>query len=721
MDHSEIMTPFYRIGVDVGGTFTKAALVDGRTHAVVARSSVHTTHDHERGVAAGVIEVFRKILSESGVSPQDVVFLAHSTTQATNALLEGDVAHVGVVGMAPGKAAKLARKQAAVEPIELSAGKVLNTSNRFIVAEEVTQGTVGQAIQDLVDDGVAVVVASAAFGVDDTSSEELVRDVASQSGLVTTCGHEITRLYGLSTRTKTAVINASILPKMIATADMTEGSVREAGIAAPLMIMRGDGGVMDIHEMRRRPALTMLSGPAASVAGALMHVRMSDGIYFEVGGTSTNIGVVKGGRPSIAYARVGGHETFVNSLDIRVIGVAGGSLIRVRAGEIVDVGPRSAHIAGLPYAAFADPAALEGARVVLFEPKPGDGLEFVAIETPAGDRYALTNTCAANALGLIDPDMHAFAPPAAARKAFALLADHLGIEPDRAATMVLDQAASKIVPVLESLTSEYKLDHDQQVLIGVGGGVGALIRHVAGKIGARYVVPPDAEIISSIGAALAMVREVVERVIPNPTASDILVVKEEALAAAVQLGANASSIDVTVEVDKTTGRVRAVATGSAEMRSKVVDVEVEESEALEIAAKSFGTSPDQVVLKAQIPAMWAYSTQAAGGGPVRVIDHHGRIRIQRSAALVETTDARRCIARMTELYQAERRDGSTDTQFGGAFVLYDRHVIDLCDVEDFDQVTVLVRDELLRTASSTPVLLVWLPGIDRSVMDDRDP
>src|SRR6185312_14446859 len=159
-----------------------------------------------------------------------------------------------------------------------------------------------------------VVVASSAFGVDDQSGEELVMQVAVAEGVAATGGHEITKLYGLTTRTRTAVINASILPKMIATADMTEASVREAG-----------------------------------VAGALMYLKVSDGIYFEVGGTSTNIGVIRNGRPTIKYARVGGHDTYVNSLDVRVIGIAGGSMVRMRGSDITDVGPRSAHIAGLHY------------------------------------------------------------------------------------------------------------------------------------------------------------------------------------------------------------------------------------------------------------------------------------------------------------------------------------------------------------------------------------
>src|SRR3978361_2099821 len=89
----------YRIGIDVGGTFTKAVLIDNATHEVIGRFSVLTTHSDPRGVAKGVVEGVRNVLEQSAVDPKEVIFLAHSTTQATNALLEGDVDSVGVIGM----------------------------------------------------------------------------------------------------------------------------------------------------------------------------------------------------------------------------------------------------------------------------------------------------------------------------------------------------------------------------------------------------------------------------------------------------------------------------------------------------------------------------------------------------------------------------------------------------------------------------------------------
>ena len=112
-------------------------------------------------------------------------------------------------------------------------------------------------------------------------------------------------MYGLRARTRTAALNAAILPKMVRTAQMTRDAVERAAIAAPLMIMRSDGGVMDVREVVTRPILTMLSGPAAGVAGALLYENVTDGIFLEVGGTS--VGLLRDSRRTSADA-LGAHR-----------------------------------------------------------------------------------------------------------------------------------------------------------------------------------------------------------------------------------------------------------------------------------------------------------------------------------------------------------------------------------------------------------------------------
>src|SRR6267154_5914081 len=139
----------YRIGIDVGGTFTKAVLIDNSSHDVVGRFSVLTTHSDPRGVAKGVVDVFRNVLERSGVDPKEVIFLAHSTTQATNALLEGDVASVGVIGMSTRLESLLARGQSAMKPIELAPGRELKPANRFLTKETLTDDTVRNAVEEL--------------------------------------------------------------------------------------------------------------------------------------------------------------------------------------------------------------------------------------------------------------------------------------------------------------------------------------------------------------------------------------------------------------------------------------------------------------------------------------------------------------------------------------------------------------------------------------------
>ena len=281
-----------RMGIDVGGTYTKCVAMDNQTHQIIGKNQVKTTHDDKNGVAAGVVKSFQNCMREYNIAPEDIVFVAHSTTQATNAFIEGDVARVGVVGVAGGGLEGfLAKRQLALKDIVLDekVGRMIKVYNTFIKKKMLTEEVINQNVDELLAQGSQVIVASMAFGVDSMSEEQMIHDCAEKKNIPVTMASDITKLYGLTRRTRTAAINASILPKMMATANATESSVREAGVTVPLMIMRGDGGVMEINEMRKRPILTALSGPAASVMGSLMYLRASNAIYFEVGGTTTNI------------------------------------------------------------------------------------------------------------------------------------------------------------------------------------------------------------------------------------------------------------------------------------------------------------------------------------------------------------------------------------------------------------------------------------------------
>ena len=207
--------------------------------------------------------------------------------------------------------------------------------------------------------GAEVIVATEAFGVDDPSNELFVMNTSSKLGLPSTGSHELSGVYGLEIRTLTAAVNASVLPRTFQVANYIEEAIKRIGVAAPLMIMKGDGGVTSMDTFRTKPILTVLSGPAASVAGALLYLKVTNGIFVEVGGTSTNICIIRNGKPEIRYVTVNNHPTCIRSMDVRILGVAGGSMVSLSKNRISQVGPRSAHIAGLNTPALQIPKTLK--------------------------------------------------------------------------------------------------------------------------------------------------------------------------------------------------------------------------------------------------------------------------------------------------------------------------------------------------------------------------
>lgn len=448
---------------------------------------------------------------------------------------------------------------------------------------------------------------------------------------------EISKLYGLTRRTRTAVINGSILPKMIQTANSTESAVKKSGITSPLMIMRGDGGVMNIEEMRNRPVLTMLSGPAASTVGALMYLKISNGVFFEVGGTTTDIGIIKNGRPMIDYAVVGGQKTMVTSMDVHTCGVAGGSMIRVDKSGIKKVGPRSCHIANLEYVVYTEPKKFENAEIVQISPIEGDPNDYIAIRAD-GKYYALTTTCAANALGIIKEGDYSYGYVESAKKCFDLLGEFLNMTGEEAAQAVLDDAADTCIEIIEELLEKYKVEQSQVTIVGGGGGAKVLLPNTAKKMDVNYKIPENAEVISSIGVALAMVRDVVERVIPDPTNDDIMRLRSEATDLVIKSGATPESVEIQIEIDQQTSKVRAIATGATEIATQELSKNIDDKEALKLVSENMNAKPEDVKLVLKNEYFRVFTREINDKSELRVIDNKGFIKLQRADAIaIETS------------------------------------------------------------------------------------
>ncbi len=698
-----------RVGIDVGGTHTKAVAIDNETHELIGKGSVMTTHDHPMGVAAGVIEAFKLCLTANNIAPEEVIFIAHSTTQATNALLEGDVAEVGILATGKGGLEGwLAKRQSKIDDIDLGTGRIIKIHHDYLPIKSFNEQSVDQTIKGLQEKGAGVIVASKAFGVDDHTEEQQIQKVADTHGILVSVASEISKLYGLTRRTRTAAINASILPKMLDTANSTEKSVRQAGIKVPLMIMRGDGGVMDVGEMKKRPVLTMLSGPAASVVGALMYLRASNGVYFEVGGTSTNIGVIKNGRPAVDYSIVGGHPTYINSLDVRVLGIAGGSMIRASKEGIKDVGPRSAHIAGMPYSVYTDEAEIEDPEVEFFSPKEGDPADYVAIKLKNGKRVTITNSCAANVLGIVTPEHYSYGNPNAARKAMQPLAELMNMTVEQVAESILAKAFEKIKPVIEMLAEKYKLEKDQISLVGVGGGAAALLPYTANHMQLEYSIPENAEVISSIGVALALVRDVVERTIPNPSKQDIAQIKKEAADLAIANGAVPDSIEVQIEIDAQTSRVTAIALGSTEVQTTDLLKACSEEEASQIAAKSMGVSAESTKLlcKNNVFYVFASPSKKGTGKQIRIVDKKGFIRVQRGDGDAKKSTAKEAPSDIEKIWENLSVFKSDIRLTPDIYLCIGGKVLDYAGMMDLEQLQMVVDTEVSLLEENEEVIVV---------------
>jgi len=707
-----------RVGIDVGGTFTDAVAVSATTFALLGQVKVPTSHDHADGVAHGIMTALERLLDDIGVSADDVGFLAHGTTQATNALLEGDVATIGIVGIGTGYDAFATGRLRSLGKLKLDSGHPLPVRYTALRDPE-DAGAALAGVDRVLAEGAEVVVAVEPFSVDDSRGEAAVRAAAEVRGVPVTATHEITQLYGLGKRARTAALNAGVMPRMLQTADLVESSIVKAGVSAPLMVMRCDGGVMSLAEMRHRPLLTVLSGPAAGVAGALMGEKVSEGVFLETGGTSTDVSVIRRGRVQIRHAELGGKETYLSALDVRTVGIGGGSLVRLGGGDapggasLTDVGPRSAHIAGLPYACFADPAELDGARLVRISPLASDPADYAVLDN-GERRFALTVTCAANAAGLVPEGDYARADAGAARAALAPLAAALGVGVDEAARAVLHRATSRVSAVVDALTRDYGLDRQVCTLVGGGGGAATITPYLGERMGLDARIAAHSEVISPLGVALALVRESVERIIPGATHADVLAVRAEAEQAVLSQGADPSGVEVDVTVDPQRNLVTAVATGATELRTKDRTAVTDAAAARSAAAASLGADPASVTEYASNGQYRVFGVLRRPGGlfgrfareraHVRVVDAEGVVRLHSADATVDTLTASEAEGRLRDLVAERTSYGDGGAVPPAVWLLLGPKLADLSGVMDPGHLLALAATEIARRGPDESVV-----------------
>ena len=330
------------LGVDTGGTYTDAVVLDEACTRVLASAKALTSRGD---LALGIGRAVDRAVAEAGVAATDVVMVALSTTLATNALVEGQGGRVALIfiGFADSDLARGGLIEALRgDPVVRIAG---GHSHAGSEAEPLDLARLAVEVA-LLGPEVSGFAVAASFGVRNPAHEVAARDLIRRlTGRPVTCAHELSARLNGPKRALTAVLNARLIGMIDRLVSGCEAHLRAVGIAAPLMVVRGDGALISASMARERPIETILSGPAASIEGARWLTGETEALVSDIGGTTTDVALLRGGRPKIdpMGARVGAYRTMVEAVAMRTTGLGGDSEVQVRAEGLLGglrLGPR---------------------------------------------------------------------------------------------------------------------------------------------------------------------------------------------------------------------------------------------------------------------------------------------------------------------------------------------------------------------------------------------
>lgn len=506
-----------RIGIDVGGTHTDAVLLD--QHTVLASTKALTSAN----VKDGVLDALDRVLQDSGIAHCALSAVMIGTTQFTNAVIERrELTPTAIIRVALPSGAMIPPMLDWPDDIAAAVGRHVymvhggQTYDGFPIAP-LDEQEIDAAIEDIAAKGIDRIAISAVFSPSDPAQEIAVgeRVLARLPDARLTLSHKIGGM-GLLERENAAILNTSLLTLADNVISAFGEALREREIDCPLYISQNDGTLMSAEFAAEFPALTFSSGPTNSLRGASVLTQLSDAVVVDIGGTTSDIGVLQGGFPrqSNVAIRVGGVRTNFRMPDIQAIGLGGGSLVS-DAGETL--GPQSV-----------------GYRLLT------EGLVF------GGDTLTATDIAvAAGATGIGD----------AARVA--------GLD-----SAVVEAALARIHAIIDAGIDQMKSSREPVPVVLVGGGA-VLVSRSLGTASELHR-PKNAGVANAIGAANAQIGREIEQIVSyrtTPREQVLSQLQQQLTAALLQAGAAPDTLRI-ADIEETA--ISYMAEESTRLRVKLV-------------------------------------------------------------------------------------------------------------------------------------------------------
>ncbi|MGI9335544.1 MAG: hydantoinase/oxoprolinase family protein [Gammaproteobacteria bacterium] len=480
-----------RLGIDVGGTFTDLLLLDdsmdgGRLRLLKTPS---TPDDQSRGIVLGI----EKLLEQTRIPANEIRSVLHGTTVSTNIVLEQKGAKVGLLvtenheqvlhlarSQTPGPLAgwMIMQKPDPLADLEHTRGIVERIDSRGEVVTPLDETQARAAIAELLDAGVESITVSLLHAYANPAHERRLRALIGEAAgdLPTSISSEILPEFREYERALVTVMNAYVRPAMRHYLSNLQEKLRSVQFTPSVNIVRSDGGLMSLERAADTPVHTMLSGPAGGVAGAAYVATLSrhqDALTLDMGGTSTDVALIRDGEPTVSrQTSLGYYPVKVPSVEVHSVGAGGGSIAHVPMTGALRVGPESAGAQPGPacYGKGGRAPTVTDANVVLGRLPP----------TLLGGEMALDVAAAEVALGTV--------------------ARALGLDLHQAAQGILDIVNENMFGALRLVSVQKGLDPRDFALVAFGGA-GPLHGNAMGILAGCFpvIVPPTPGVLSALG------------------------------------------------------------------------------------------------------------------------------------------------------------------------------------------------------------------------------